>query len=149
MIQLSAKRLVFPALAAALVLLFSACASAIKISENLSPAELIQFAQEASDKNRYNTALQYYKALLERNRNNIDLVITAEYHIAFISYKQKKYDQARDELNAVLDYYNTPDEELLPQQYKRLAQIVLESIEEKEKAAVPFIQKVFRKDNPS
>ena len=115
----------------AVTLIFSACAS-LNISEDLSPAELIQRAQEASDRNSYNTALQYYYALRDRNKNNIDLIITAEYEIAFIHYKQKKYPQAREELNAVLEYFNTPDEELLPQQFKRLSQIVLKSIDEKE-----------------
>jgi outer membrane protein assembly factor BamD (BamD/ComL family) len=116
----------------AVILLFSACATNIKISEDLTPAELIQRAQEASDRNRYNTALQYYQALHERNRTNIDLIITAEYEIAFIHYKQKKYEQAREGLNALLEYYNTPDAALLPQQFKRLAEIVLESIDKKE-----------------
>jgi outer membrane protein assembly factor BamD (BamD/ComL family) len=119
-------------LAPAVIFLFSACASALNISEALSPAELIQRAQEASDRNRYNTAMQYYFALRDRNINNIDLIITAEYEIAFIHYKQKKYQQAREELNAVLEYYNTPDQELLPQQFKRLSQIVLKNIDEKE-----------------
>jgi outer membrane protein assembly factor BamD (BamD/ComL family) len=131
MVQL--KACVFCALAA--VFLFSACASSANISEDLSPAELIQRAQEASDKNRYNTALQYYQALHDRNRSNIDLVITAEYETAFIHYKQKKYHQAKTELNAVLEYYNTPDEELLPLHFKRLSQIVLERIDEKENRA--------------
>ena len=116
----------------AITFIFSACASTLNISEDLSPAELIQRAQEASDRNSYNTALQYYQALRDRNKTNIDLVITAEYEIAFIHYKQKKYPQAREELNAVLEYYNTPDEELLPLQFKRLSQIVLKSIDEKE-----------------
>jgi outer membrane protein assembly factor BamD (BamD/ComL family) len=124
------KRLLIPL---TLALLFSACASTIKISEDLSPAELIQRANEAMDRNRYKVAIQYYEALYERNQSNIDLVITAEYHIAFIHYKQGKYEQARDELNAVLEYYNSPDEELLPQHFKRLSQIVLKTIDDKEK----------------
>jgi len=116
------------------VLFISACAtSADKISTELSPAELIQRAQEASDHNRYNAALQYYQALLDRNPHNIDLICTGEYEIAFIHFKQKKYDQARAGLNALLERYNNPDAELLPQQFKRLATIVLENIAEKEK----------------
>jgi outer membrane protein assembly factor BamD (BamD/ComL family) len=125
-----------PGAGLALVFTFfiAACASGgAAIPETLSPAELIQRAQEASDRNRYNTALQYYTALLERNQNNIDLVCTAEYEIAFIHYKQKKYADARAELNALLELYNNPDEELMPQQFKRLANIVLERIAEKEK----------------
>jgi len=112
-------------------LLFSACTSTVNISNDLSPAELIQRAQEATDRNRYNLAMQYYEALYERNRSNIDLIITAGYEIAFIHYKQKKYNQAREELTDLLKYYDTPDEELLPQQFKRLAQIVIQKIDEK------------------
>ncbi|MDR2478766.1 MAG: hypothetical protein LBD48_05575 [Treponema sp.] len=119
-------------------LLIAACASTAVIPEDATPAELIQRAQEASDRNRYKTALQYYEALLERNSSNIDLVCTAEYEIAFIHYKQKKYTEARKELTALLERYNGPDEELLPQQFKRLAAIVLERMTEKEKPKFPF-----------
>jgi len=137
MISLIKKPLVLAAFA--LVLLFSACASSANISEDLSPAEIIQRAQEASDKNRYKLALQYYQALNERNRSNIDLVITAEYEIAYIHYKQKKYQQAKAELTDILEYYNTPDEELLPQHYKKLSNIVIARIEKREKQrGVPY-----------
>jgi outer membrane protein assembly factor BamD (BamD/ComL family) len=112
------------------LVLFFSCASNVVISDDLSPAQLIQRAQEASDRNRYNIALQYYQVLLDRNRNNIDLVITAEYEIAFIYYKQKKYQQARDGFTAMLKIYDTPDEVLYPQQFKKLAHIVLERIDE-------------------
>jgi len=123
--------------ALAVFLLFFSCASSVNISEDLSPAELIQRAQEASDKNRYKIALQYYQTLNERNRSNIDLVITSEYEIAYIHYKQKKFQQAKNELTDVLGYYNTPDEELLPQHFKRLAKIVIERIEKREKRFAP------------
>ena len=119
--------------AAVIVFLFSACASSIVISENLSPAELIQRAQEASERNHYNVAKQYYEALYQRNQTNLDLVITAEFEIAFINYKQKKYQLAREGLAGVLEHYNTPDEELLPEHFKKLAQIVLKTIDEKDK----------------
>ena len=121
---------IIPALT--VILLLFSCVTTVTIGEDLSPAELIQRAQEASDRNRYNVAMQYYQALYDRNRNNIDLVITAEYEIAFIQYKQKHYKDAREGFNALLQYYNTPDEELLPQHFKILANIVLESIDEKE-----------------
>ncbi|MDR0455959.1 MAG: hypothetical protein LBH20_04655 [Treponema sp.] len=127
--NLSGKML---ALAAA-ACLFACATGTLNISQELSPSELIQRAQEASDRNRYNYALQYYQALLERNYTNIDLVCTAEYEIAFIHYKQKKYTQARTELNALLERYNTLNSEFLPQQFKLLAYKVLERITEKEK----------------
>jgi outer membrane protein assembly factor BamD (BamD/ComL family) len=114
-------------------LIAAACATGpVNIPGDLSPAELVQRAQEASDRNRYKVALQYYEALLDRNRTNIDLVCTAEYEIGFVHYKQKKYEEAKRELTALLIRYESPDQELLPQQFKRLANIVLERIGEKE-----------------
>jgi tetratricopeptide (TPR) repeat protein len=117
----------------------SSCATGpVNIPQEASPEELIQKAQEASDKNRYKTALRYYEALLERNLTSIDLVCTAEYEIAFIYYKQKKYDQARTEFNELLERYNTLDAELLPQQYKTLSLIVLDKIKVKEEQRARF-----------
>jgi hypothetical protein len=55
------------------------------------------------------------------------------FEIAFINYKQKKYQLAREGLAGVLEHYNTPDEELLPEHFKKLAQIVLKTIDEKDK----------------
>ncbi|MCL2719742.1 MAG: outer membrane protein assembly factor BamD [Treponema sp.] len=115
-----------------LLLLFISCKTTVVINDDTSSAELIQRAQEALDRNNYKAAIQYYQALHDRHRNSIDLVITAEYHIAHIHYKQRNYTLAREGFNDVLAYYNTPDEVLLPQHFKILSQIVLESIDEKE-----------------
>ena len=128
------KKLRFMAVVLFTALCLAACATgALNVPEDITPAELIQRAQEASDRNRYNQALQYYMALLERNSTNIDLVCTAEYEIAFIYYKQKKYNQAKEGFNSLLERYNTRDGDLLPPQFKRLATIVLERISEIEK----------------
>ena len=131
-------------IALAAFLLLSSCASNSNPVNEMSAAELIQRGQEAMDKNRYSAATQYYKALHDNHKSNIDLVITAEYHIGFIHYKQGKFDQARSELNAVLEYYNSPDEELYPQHFKKLSQIVLNSIDEKEKSHSLFKRKFNR-----
>ena len=116
------------------VLLLFACVTTANISEDMTPAQLIQRAQEASDRNRYNLAMQYYEALYQRHRHSIDLVITAEYGIAFIHYKQKNYQQSREGLNTLLARYDNPDAVWLPQQYKKLAEIVLARIDEAESA---------------
>jgi tetratricopeptide (TPR) repeat protein len=125
----------FTALLAALLtaLMAVSCATRqVVISEDLSAMELIQRAQEASDRNRYSISLQYYETVIQRFPYDIDNIIAAEYEIAFIHYKQKKYDIAKAEFNALLERYNTPDEELLPPQFKILAQKVLARIEELE-----------------
>ena len=115
---------------AAAFFLFSCATGPTVISEDLTPAELIQRAQEASDRNRYEVSLQYYETLIERFPLDIDNVIAAEYEIAFIHYKQKKYDTAKVEFTDLLERYNTPDEELLPPQFKILSLKIMDKIEE-------------------
>jgi outer membrane protein assembly factor BamD (BamD/ComL family) len=110
----------------------ASCASGPKdISDTITPAELVQKAQEASDRNKYNQSLEYYRIILERFPDRIDYVCAAEYEIAFIHYKQKKYDTSESEMRRLLSRYDGPDAELLPQQYRILANIVISSIEEK------------------
>lgn len=121
----------------ALLVITALCAAScatrvINIPQELSPAELIQRAQEASDRNRYKLAHQYYTALLERNSTNIDLVCTAEYEIAFIYYKQKKFSQAKEGFQLLLERYESLGGDELPPQFRRLSIIVLERISEKE-----------------
>jgi outer membrane protein assembly factor BamD (BamD/ComL family) len=116
-------------LAAALVM-FSCATGPTVVPENLSPAELIQRAQEASDRNRYEVSLQYYQAIIERFPFDIDNIIAAEYEIAFIHYKQKQYEIAKAEFSDLLERYNTPDEALLPPSFKILSLKIMEKIEE-------------------
>jgi outer membrane protein assembly factor BamD (BamD/ComL family) len=115
---------------AAALLVFSCASGPAAIPEGLSPAELIQRAQEASDRNKYEDSLRYYETIIERFPFDIDNIIAAEYEIAFIHYKQKKYDVAKAEFTRLLERYNTPDEELLPQQFKTLSLKIMATIEE-------------------
>jgi len=115
---------------AAALLVFSCATGPTVIPENLTPAELIQRAQEASDRNRYTVSLQYYETIIERFPFDIDNIIAAEYEIAFIHYKQKQYETAKAEFNDLLERYNTPDEALLPPSFKILSLKIMEKIEE-------------------
>ena len=112
-------------------LLAASCISKpVVIPDDLTPAELIQRGQEAADRNKYAASLQYYATVIERFPQDIDNVCAAEYEIAFIHYKQKKYDIAKAEFNGLLERYNTPDEALLPPQFKVLSQKILSRINE-------------------
>ena len=111
--------------------LAASCANRpVVIPDDITPAELIQRGQEASDRNRYNISLQYYTTVMERFPFDIDSILASEYEIALIHYKQKKYDMAKIEFYEILERYNTPDEELLPPSFKILSKIVLDKITE-------------------
>ena len=110
------------------------CASTVYIPENLSSAEIIQLAQEASDRNRYSVSLQYYEAILQRFPHDMNSICAAEYEIAFIHYKQGRFDLAREGFNNLLERYDNPDGILLPQQFRILSNIVLQRMDEIESA---------------
>jgi outer membrane protein assembly factor BamD (BamD/ComL family) len=112
------------------VVLAAGCASGpANIPDTITPAELVQRAQEASDRNRYKQSLGYYEAILERFPGDNDYGCAAEYEIAFIHYKQKKYDLSESEFRDLLAKYDQGDAELLPPQYKILANIVVAKLD--------------------
>jgi outer membrane protein assembly factor BamD (BamD/ComL family) len=125
---------------------FAACSSGpVIVSEDTPPTKIIQRAQEASDNNKYNTSLQYYEILLERYGSINEYLCTAEYEIAFIHYKQKKYPEARSEFIALLARYEDVDAELLPPQFKVLSEKVIARIDENQSrfSIKSFFRKIF------
>ena len=126
-----AAKPVFSVIAVLITLFAVSCATGpVVIPDNMTAAEMVQRAQEASDKNRYNISLQYYEAILQRFSYDIEYVCAAEYEIAFIYYKQKNYEDSRQGFYRLLARYNAPDSELLPAKYQILSNIVLENIDE-------------------
>ena len=123
-------KLIKTAVFAAVILAFSCASGPVEIPNELTPMEMIQRAQEASDRNRYSISLQYYEAILERFPYDIENVCAAEYEIAFIHYKQRNYEAARDGFNDLLARYDNPDGELLPARFRILSNIVLARIDE-------------------
>jgi outer membrane protein assembly factor BamD (BamD/ComL family) len=95
---------------------------------SMTAPEMIQKAQDASDRNRYNLALQYYQAVLQYHPDDRENVCQSQYEIAFIHYKQKKYAEAAKEFNDLLAQYQGPNAELLPQAYSILSNIVMQEI---------------------
>ena len=102
------------------------------IPSDLTPMELIQRGQEASARNRFSAALNYYHTLIERFPEDIYFICAAEYEIAFIHYRRRNFDAARAKFNHLLARYDSPDAELLPPQFRVLSLIVLERITEAE-----------------
>jgi outer membrane protein assembly factor BamD (BamD/ComL family) len=120
-------------LVALAALVFSCASAPVPAPEGLTPAELIQKAQDATDRNKEKQALVYYQAILERFPADINSVCAAEYEIAFIQYKGKDYETAKSGFRALLDRYKGEDAALLPAQYKILSEKILAKIELKKK----------------
>jgi hypothetical protein len=116
----------------AVLIMLSCSSSPVILPEEATADKLIQMGQEAAERERFDQALQYYQAVLDKFATRIDSICSAEYEIAFIHYKQKKYALAKTELYGLLARYDDRDAELLPSQYKILANIVLKKIEERE-----------------
>ncbi|MDR2768707.1 MAG: hypothetical protein LBB82_10330 [Treponema sp.] len=116
-----------PAFLAAGWLVVSCASGPVDIPEDMPPNKIIQRAQEASDNNKYKIAIQYYEALLERYGAAPEYLITAEYEIAFIHYKDKKYALAREEFELILGRYKE-DAKSYPPKFSILATKVLERI---------------------
>jgi outer membrane protein assembly factor BamD (BamD/ComL family) len=111
--------------------ILASCATGpAEIPEDMTPAKIIQRAQEASDVNKYKIALHYYETLKERYGDSGEYLCTAEYEIAFIHYKQKKYPEARREFESLLERYEDVDAALLPPHFQILAEKVLARLTE-------------------
>jgi outer membrane protein assembly factor BamD (BamD/ComL family) len=118
------------------VLLAACYTGPVKLTDDVTVAELIQQGQAAYEWNRYGQAVQYYEAVLERFPDDIDRVCESQYEIARIHYKQKKYAQAREEMEILRDRYDTSEGEMLPTKFKILSELVLSQIGEKQKQII-------------
>ncbi len=120
------KGMAFSTLLALLVGVGVACSSVpTSIPADSTAVELIQKAQEALDKNNYRTAQFYYTATQKRFGSDPVVDCTCMYELAFIAYKQGRYEAARKGLNGLLEFYAKPGNESLPATYRILAQKVL------------------------
>jgi outer membrane protein assembly factor BamD (BamD/ComL family) len=117
------------------IAVFTACQTAPpEIPDDLEPAEYFQRAQEAVDGNRYETALAYYRAVIDRFPDDPATQVAAEYEIAFINYKMGNPERATKLFEELLARYEEADSQQLPQWPRVLASKVLERIESGERS---------------
>ncbi len=113
----------------ALITLLGSCASVpTSVPEDFTSAEIIQKAQEASDRYNYKAAQFYYTTAQERFGSDPVIGSTCMYELAFIAYKQGRYDEARAGFNALIEFYAQPGNESLPVTYRILALKILEKL---------------------
>jgi len=122
---------------AVLVLLFAACETVPEqsdIPEDLTTQEYFQRAQEAVDQRYYETALVYYRTYLERNPDDVENRVAAQYEIAFLHYKMEDYDTAQRMFEELLARYEGEEANQLPAWPRILSEKLLEKIEEERRA---------------
>lgn len=130
--NLISKKTVFTVLMLLMLVFFTACTSIPKeIPLELTAKELSQKAQECTASENYAGAEVYYKTLIQRYGMDTSVLIPAEFELAHIYVKQRKYEKAKPLLEKVLSYYEV-DATNLPKEYKKLAQIDLNKIPQEE-----------------
>ena len=110
------------------ICLFACATKPISVDESLSFEEIVQFAQEAADKNNYNLSLIYYNTALDRFSSDISKLSACTYEIGFIYYKKGEYKLALEKFESVFNLYSEFGS-ILPPRYYILAKKVFNKIE--------------------
>jgi outer membrane protein assembly factor BamD (BamD/ComL family) len=107
----------------------------VTIPQELSPADLFQKAQEASDAGRCALALKYYQAFQERYPDERDRNLWARYEIALLHHKMGDDATAVRLFDELLAMYSGEGAAEFPQGPKILAEKIKAKIEEKKKGS--------------
>ena len=127
------RTIYFAGILLALIFFATGCQSAPKhIPQDLTADELINLAQASYDKGNVKAAQAYYEAIIIRYGDQMDKLVEAEYEIAHLKVKQKKWQQAIPDLQRILSYYESDVAGVLPPSFKKLAELDLAKIPEKE-----------------
>lgn len=112
------------------IVLFSCNSVPDEIPADLDASQLIQLGQDKYDAGKYKASEMYFNAVLERYGMDIKRYVEAKYELGHLFIKTKKYENAYNNFNEILEIYeNVPAG--LPGAYKRLSQIELEKIPQK------------------
>lgn len=116
------------------ITIFTACKTIPdpeEIEKDLTPAELFQLAQEeVIERNNYKAAMVYYQTFLQRYPDDIQGQVIAEYEIAFLYHKMGEDETAIRLFEALLEKYEGPNADVLPQWPEVLSRKVLSLIRE-------------------
>lgn len=126
-----------------LLALFFSCASIPKeekIPLDTEVIDLIQKAQEAFEINNYRGAKKWYQIILNRFGDSTAIRVEAEYEIAHILTKQRKWKDAYNLLKRVIEQYETKGGMKLPPEFYKLAKMDLEKVVKK--LGSSYVQKV-------
>ncbi|MBP5358616.1 MAG: hypothetical protein J6Y69_05455 [Treponema sp.] len=132
------KKIVTLAFASVFVLSSFIATSCTSIPETVpdDPHQIVQLAQNATDHGNTKLARFYYEQLLEKHGNEADIYIEANYELAHLDIKAKKYADAVPRLDQILYIYDNVAPGVLPGKFKKLAAIDLAKVPEAEAARI-------------
>ena len=113
------------------VLFIFSCASMPKeenVPQEMEVIDLIQKAQEAFEINNYRGAKKWYEIVVKRFGDDLPTRIEAEYEIAHILVKQKKWKEAYKMLVSLISIYETKDGMKMPPEFYKLAKLDYEKV---------------------
>jgi len=94
-----------------------------EIPEDATAADLMQKAQEAFDSSNYRAAHVYYEIILKRFSSDESACVAAEYEIAHLYIKKRKWKDAYTLLEEIIERYGGAAGMHLPPDYYKLAKI--------------------------
>ncbi len=111
------------------LLCLCSCMTAPKsVPEDATVEELTLLGQQSLDISNYKAAEVYYSTIIKRYGSDLTSLIAAEYEIAHIRVKQKRWDEAKEMLDRIVSYYDGDETAVIPPHYKKLALIDLAKI---------------------
>ncbi len=115
-------------------ILFISCETVpTEVPFDVTEAELLQMAQTAIDDSKPATARYYFETMISRFGMNQASLVIAEFELAHLDVKENKFDAAKPVLERIISYYSDPQlAQILPPEYKKLAEIDLAKIIESE-----------------
>ena len=132
------KKIAFVLVVAVLSLLGACKTVTPVITDDMTAPEFFQKAQEESDNYRWDNALVYYRAFLEKYPEDPINGIFANYEIAFILYKKQEYKESKKLFQEILESYkNLPNPLAVPQWAKVLSEKLIVKIDQKLEALLP------------
>lgn len=130
----------------ACMLLIVSCASVPKeenVPKEMEVIDLIQKAQEAFEVNNYRAAKKWYEIILHRFGDDLSVRMEAEYELSHILVKQKKWKEAYQHLQPLIELYESKGGMRLPQDFYKLAKMDYEKVLKKLSPA--YIESVAKK----
>ena len=111
---------------------FFSCGSTKEIPEDLSSAQLLQQGQNEYFNGSYEMAERYYLETIARFGDDTLTYIEARYELGHLYIKTKDYRKAYANFNEILNIYEIAPMGSFPPAYKKLSELGLSKIPERE-----------------